>query len=586
MIKQKELKIRFCGIAGDGIVTSGKILAGACSSVGLNVMVNDIYSAEIRGLGKSTTTVRFSSDYIYSMGDGIDLLVGLAGKESISELKDVKNDGCVIYDSGLSGDIKHDESLVAFIPMEANGFGIPIQRLANQATGSNKGKNLVAMGALCHLYGLPVEIFVSYIQIVFKRKGNKVVESNIKAIKLGYDYCKENYPLNREFDIKEDLASKKLVSGNDALFKGALDFGLKFFAGYPITPATKIMELAAGSLPKVGGWTIQVEDEIAAISAVLGAGFAGKRAMTATSGPGLSLMSEMINLSVMAELPAVIVNVQRGGPSTGLPTKVEQGDLFIALYGGAGDSPRVVMAPSNAEECYSGIQLAFDMAEKYQTPVIFLSDLFLGQRIETADIKENVDYNRCTRKKPDAKDLENYQRFKLTDDGVSPMAIPGEDNVYYTVTGLEHTVKGTPNYESDEHYQMTEKRFRKFDSMIADLPQPQIVGDETAEIGLASWGSTIGAILEGMEIASRQGVKTKLIKSIMIHPQNEEGFRKFFESCSKIIVPEMNYQGQYAALLKSRYGIKPVEMHIPSVDPVSPGKIARKIMEVQDELSR
>jgi len=520
------------------------------------------------------------------MGDGLDLLVGMKGKESIIDLRDVKEGGNVFYDTSTIGDVEEEDSLVSHITPEMQGHGLPIQKLANEATGTNQGKNLVAIGAICYFYSLPPEMFVEQIKSVFAHKGEHVIDVNIKAFNLGYEYFKEHYPLNNQFEIDKTSEPRALTSGNDAIAKGALDCGLKFYAGYPITPATKIMEIAAKELPKLGGWTLQMEDEIAAIGAVLGAWFAGKRAMTATSGPGLSLMSEMINLSVMAEIPTVIVNVQRGGPSTGLPTKVEQGDLNIALYGGAGDSPRVVMAPSNSEECYSGIQLAFDIAEKYQTPVIFLSDLFLGQRIETVTIKENIDRDRCTRKKPTPEQLENFQRYQITDDGVSPLIVPGEPGAVYSTTGLEHSVTGNPNYEEEVHSMMTAKRFRKFESILEDLPQAVIIGDETAEIGIAGWGSTIGSILEGMELAKKQGVKTKLIKSIMIHPQREDLFRKFFASCKKIIVPEMNYQGQYAALLKSRYGIKPIEIHIPAVNPVSPLKIARKIMEASGELSQ
>ena len=585
-MKYSEITIRFCGIAGDGIVASGKILAGACANIGLHVMVNNIYSAEIRGMGKSSATIRFSTSKLYSMGDGLDLLVGMKGKESIIDLRDVKAGGNVIYDSSVIGDVEEEDSLVSHITPEIQGHGLPIQKLANEATGTNQGKNLVAIGAICYFYSLPPEMFVDQIKSVFAHKGDHVIDVNIKAFNLGYEYFKEHYPLNNQFEIDKTSEPRALTSGNDAIAKGALDCGLKFFAGYPITPATRIMEIAAKELPKLGGWTLQMEDEIAAIGAVLGAWFAGKRAMTATSGPGLSLMSEMINLSVMAEIPTVIVNVQRGGPSTGLPTKVEQGDLNIALYGGAGDSPRVVMAPSNSEECYSGIQLAFDIAEKYQTPVIFLSDLFLGQRTETVTIKENIDRDRCTRKKPTSEQLENFQRYQITDDGVSPQIVPGEPGAVYSTTGLEHSVTGNPNYEADVHSMMTAKRFRKFESMVSDLPEANILGDETAEIGIAGWGSTIGSILEGMELAKKQGIKTKLIKSIMIHPQHEDSFRKFFASCKKIIVPEMNYQGQYADLLKSRYGITPIEIHIPSVNPVSPLKIVQKIMEASSELSK
>ena len=585
-MRYSEITIRFCGIAGDGIVASGKILAGACANIGLHVMVNNIYSAEIRGMGKSSATIRFSTSKLYSMGDGLDLLVGMKGKESIIDLRDVKAGGNVIYDSSVIGDVEEEDSLVSHITPEIQGHGLPIQKLANEATGTNQGKNLVAIGAICYFYSLPPEMFVDQIKSVFVHKGDHVIDVNIKAFNLGYEYFKEHYPLNNQFEIDKTSEPRALTSGNDAIAKGALDCGLKFFAGYPITPATRIMEIAAKELPKLGGWTLQMEDEIAAIGAVLGAWFAGKRAMTATSGPGLSLMSEMINLSVMAEIPTVIVNVQRGGPSTGLPTKVEQGDLNIALYGGAGDSPRVVMAPSNSEECYSGIQLAFDIAEKYQTPVIFLSDLFLGQRTETVTIKENIDMDRCTRKKPTSEQLENFQRYQITDDGVSPQIVPGEPGAVYSTTGLEHSVTGNPNYEADVHSMMTAKRFRKFESMVSDLPEANILGDETAEIGIAGWGSTIGSILEGMELAKKQGIKTKLIKSIMIHPQHEDSFRKFFASCKKIIVPEMNYQGQYADLLKSRYGITPIEIHIPSVNPVSPLKIVQKIMEASSELSK
>jgi len=584
-MKYNEVTVRFCGIAGDGIVSSGKILAGACAKIGLHVMVNDIYSAEIRGMSKSSSTIRFSTSKLYSMGDGIDLLVGMAAKDSIIDIRDIKPDGGVVYDSSIPGDMVEEESLAAHIPPEIHGYGVPLKKLANEASGTNRGKNLVAMGAMCYLYSLPAEMFIDQIKGVFGRKGKQVVEININAFRLGFKYCEKHYAVNNKFEIDKEPGPRGLISGNEAIAKGAMDCGLIFFAGYPITPATKIMEIAAKELPKLGGWTIQAEDEIAAISAVLGAWYAGKRAMTATSGPGLSLMSEMINMSVMAEIPTVIVNVQRGGPSTGLPTKVEQGDLNIALYGGAGDSPRVVMAPTDSEECYNGIQLAFDIAEKYQTPVIFLSDLFLGQRIETVNIQENIDRHRCTRKKPTPDQLDNYQRYQITDDGVSPLIVPGEPGAFYSITGLEHSVTGNPNYESDVHSMMNAKRFRKFESMEKDLPPADILGDETADIGIAGWGSTIGAILEGMEIARKQGVKSKLIKSIMIHPQHEDSFREFFASCKKIIVPEMNFQGQYSALLKSRYGIKPMEVHIPSVDPVSPLKIAQKIKEAANELS-
>ncbi len=584
-MKTSDLSVRVCGIAGDGIVTFGRILAQVCAEMGLDLMVNDNFSAEIRGLGKSTTTVRFASHRVRSMGDGIDTLVALARDESIAELPDMEEGGFLLYDSSMAGAEEATTTrLTNALQPGVAACGIPLKRLANLATGTNAGRNLVALGALCYLLDLPVDAFTDCIERQFTRKGARVVGANQKAFQLGHTYAEEHFDVHAELVVKDTVGSGNMVTGNQAVALGALHCGAHFFAGYPITPATTIMEIMARELPKLGGWMLQSEDEIAAIAAVLGANYAGKRAMTATSGPGLALMSEMINLAVMAELPAVVVNVQRGGPATGLPTKVEQSDLNIALYGGAGDSPRIVMAPTTCRECYSGIQLAFDLAEKYQTPVIFLTDLFLGQRTVTTDFEERRDRERCTRLKPTAQDLKDYKRFKLTDSGVSPMICPGEQGAFFSCTGLEHSELGNPNYEPDVHREMTEKRFRKFETMLEDIPPVDIIGDADAEIGFATWGSPTGAVIEGMELAREEGIKTKLISSIMIHPQPEASFREFFDSCRQIIIPEMNYQGQYAALLKARYGIRPIEMHLPGIVPVSPRRIADKIREVHREL--
>ncbi|MDH3531258.1 MAG: hypothetical protein OEQ28_16990, partial [Acidobacteriota bacterium] len=259
------------------------------------------------------------------------------------------------------------------------------------------------------------------------------------------------------------------------------------------------------------------------------------------------------------------------------------GDLNIAMYGGSGDSPRVVMAPTTTEECYTGIQLAFDLAEKYQTPVIFLSDLFLGQQSVINTIKPKKERKRSTRIAPTEEQLEGYNRFTDTGSGVSPWIVPGEEGAYYSITGLEHSDTGNPNFDAGIHERMQEKRARKFESMKADIPEPFVHGDEDAEIGLTCWGSPTGAILEGMNLARAEGIKSKLIVSIMVNPQPEEHFQRFFDSCREIIIPEMNHSGQYAALMKSRYGIRPIEIHCPSVKLVSPNEIAEKIKEVHHE---
>ncbi len=584
-MSKNDVTVRFCGIAGDGIVTCGKIWSGASASLGLDLMVNDNFSAEIRGLGKSTTDIRVSPGKVLSMGDGIDVLVAMTDDDAIIDLKDINSGGFVIYDCDATRDAIESHKLTKHIPEHVKAYPVPLHLFSNQATQSKIGRNIVAMGALSYLIGLKPDIFIELIEAKLRKKGEKIAQMNVEAFNLGHGFCSENYKRHTSMDVPDGLEPKTIITGNEAAAKGALDCGLEFFAGYPITPATKIMEICAVELPKLGGWMLQAEDEIAAIGAVLGSWFAGKRAMTSTAGPGLALMSEMINMGVMAEIPLVIANVQRGGPSTGLPTKVEQGDLNITLYGGSGDSPRVVMAPTTTEECYTGMQLAFDLAEKYQTPVIFLSDLFLGQQSVVDTIKRNKKRGRSTRISPDKEQLADYNRFSESETGVSPWIVPGEEGAFYSITGLEHSDTGNPNFGAGVHERMQAKRALKFESMKAELPVPEIHGDEDAEIGLTCWGSPTGAILEGMEIARKDGIKSKLIVSIMINPQPEEYFQQFFDSCEEIIIPEMNYSGQYAALMKSRYGIRPVEIHCPSVKLVSPIAIAQKIKEVHHELA-
>lgn len=583
-MRLKDVTVRFCGIAGDGIVTSGKIFSGACAQLGIGLMVNDNFSAEIRGLGKSTTDIRISPKIVRSMGDGIDALVAMSVADSIAELPDLKTGGFLIYDSDTYAVNDDSHPLLMNLPDGVMAYGVPLKSLSNQTTRTNVARNMVSIGALSFLIGLPPEIFVDLINSKLIKKGEKVAKANVDAFMAGVNYCRSHFEPHTDLEIPVGLSPRSTITGNTALAQGALDCGLHFFAGYPITPATSIMEIVARDLPKLNGWMLQAEDEIAASAAVLGAAFAGKRAMTSTSGPGLSLMSEMINMGVMSEIPMVIVNVQRGGPSTGLPTKVEQSDLNIALFGGAGDSPRVVMAASSCRECYTGIQLAFDLAEKYQTPVIFLSDLFLGQRTVINTIERKIDRNRSTRIQPNNGNLRAYNRFQNTESGVSPWLVPGEEGALYSVTGLEHSETGNPNFTAEIHDKMTEKRFRKFESMKADLPKPRVFGEVDADIGLTCWGSPVGAVYEGMEMAREKGVSSKMITSIMINPQPEDFFQAFFDSCKKIIIPEMNHQGQYAALMKSRYGIRPIEMHFPGVKQVSPRKVAEKIIEVHNEL--
>src|SRR3954453_13669677 len=298
--------------------------------------------------------------------------------------------------------------------------------------------------------------------------------------------------------------ARRLLSGNQAICIGALPAGLTYYAGYPITPASDILEWLAGRLPRFGGAAIQTEDEIAALASVLGASFAGRKAMTATSGPGLSLMAELVGLAGMAEIPAVIIDAQRSGPSTGMPTKTEQSDLNHALFGGHGEAPRVVMAPTSVEDCFHVIVEAFNAAERFQVPVIVLSDQSLSHRLETVRRPDFSAIEVISRERPDAGQNGSYRRYELRPDGVSPMSVPGAHGAYVS-TGIEHDEAGNPHYEPELHEAMMSKRFRKLQPLARD-GRITFTGPERGDVGLLGWGSTEGAALEAAQICLDRGV--------------------------------------------------------------------------------
>ena len=354
----------------------------------------------------------------------------------------------------------------------------------------------------------------------------------------------------------QDIGNKvQMMTGNAAVVRGCLDAGLSTFFGYPITPATSIMERLAKELPRRGGRLLQTEDEISAIAATIGAGYAGVRSATATSGPGLALMVEMLGLGVIAEVPAVIFCSQRGGPSTGMPTKTEQSDLHLAVYGGAGDAQRIVLAPTNVEGAYRCAGKAFEMAEKYQTPVIVLLDLYLSNRYETVELpRQNPFETDSVKHRSHVERGVSYNRFALTEDNVSPRTIPGEEGGIHVITGLEHNELGRPNDQSEMHHRMSEKRHKK---LLAALEHPGITihkrfGDKGAvDVGILGWGSTVGEILEAMLMAQAEGISCSVMKVVMLSPLPNEPIRSFFSECREVLIPELNYEGQFANLVAS-----------------------------------
>ncbi len=346
----------------------------------------------------------------------------------------------------------------------------------------------------------------------------------------------------------------------------------------PITPATEIARYVARHLPKRGGTLIQAEDEIASASQVVGASFAGKKAMTATSGPGLALMGEMLGMSFMSETPCVIVDVQRGGPSTGLPTKHEQSDLFLAVHGSHGDCGRIVLSVEGVADCISLTVEAFNLAEKYQCPVILLSDGSLAFSTQTVPYPDPASFRIVSRKRWDGNG--EYKRYALTEDFISPMADPGTPGGMHIATGLEHDETGNPNYTPANHEAMQAKRFRKLDGVVNDFPPAEVDGEGEADLGIIAWGSTIGVVREAIARLRAEGVSVKGFYPKLLWPMPVEQFEAFGASCRRVMVAEVNYLGQLAHFIRAETSLRPESYTICGGLPFTPAMIVAKVKEM------
>ena len=549
-----DIVIEICGMAGDGVISGGEILARCMSDQGFDIMSFDSYPAEIRGFGKCVAHSRIGNNAILSPGKFADIPISLDDSHAIGQLSALRETGVVIYDSQPRGYLEEDQSIAGWIEPGMTSYGVPLLQLAQKAAGDSRGRNMVALGALAALFGINPDAMIATLQKRYAKKKQVVIDNNVNSFTEGHTWTKENIIKTDRLTfggVPTRKADKAIMSGNQAVVRAALDSVIHLYAGYPITPATGILQDLARTLPLRGGVVVQTEDEISAIGHVVGACFAGKRAMTATSGPGLCLMSEFINYASMAECPAVIVNSQRGGPSTGLPTKTEQSDLNIALFGASGDSPRFVIAPTTVGECYDLTCLAFYLAEKYQTPVILLLDFFLSRSLK------NIDHPKVQNKKwlaanvaPSKADLKDYKRYKITDSGISPRALPGTPGAMHVVTGLEHDEKGTPAYDKKTHTAMTAKRYRKLEAVLAEAPRPEWFGDkEKVQVGVLAWGSTVGAAREAVIRARAAGIRAAAFKTVMMSPMFTDPIKEFVQACDVVLVPEGNFTGQFANLL-------------------------------------
>ncbi len=572
-----DLTIKVAGEGGEGVISSGDFIMQAASRAGMEVMTFKSFPAEIKG-GYALSQVRISDEKILSQGDGFDIVVLFNG-EAYECNKPLLTPGTImVWDGPHGGD---------FEPEDHEGvqmFAVPMSHIAKNELKNYIAKNMVAMGAVIELFDLPEESLKSSIHDKFISKGQEVVDFNFKAIELGRQWIRENYPdrnVPMSFPKPKPQKDVVIIEGNQAISLGAAMAGCKFYGAYPITPATSVGNHLVDLLHHLNGTVYQTEDEISALATVIGASFTGMKAMTATAGPGIALMQELIGLAIMSEVPVVIADVQRGGPSTGMPTKHDQGDLFATALGTHGDAPRIVLAASSVEDCLYRTIDAFNLAEKYQTPVLLLSDASLSIQTEAMprpDMSKIEIVDREFAVSPE--EGEKFNRYKITESGVSPMGAPGIPGTNYAATGLEHSEDSGPRTNVETRNAMTEKRWRKFDNIEDEYEQMERTGDDGDDLGIIPWGMTQAVTREAVARLRAQGHKVSVLYPKMLWPMPKKQIEAFAASVKTVVVPEANYQGQFADLIKMRTNVVPIKFNAYRGEPLIPRDIESMALEL------
>ncbi len=553
--KIPEAVIRIAGNSQDGIQAIGGFLARLAGRSEQEVMTFMTIPSTISG-GPSIFQVRIGSGEVLSPGDDADILLAFYQHSYEGHVNSLKKGGIVLYDSD------HVEPK----PEWQNDFrhvGIPISSLTVEAIGGtakDKGKNIYSLGLIARMFDLNVPKLEKLVSERFTGKDPSIVKNALAAFHAGYSYSLGDMLQTFQFlDSRKRETAQIVMNGNEALGFGLIAAGIRFGAGYPITPWSDIMELLRRELPKYGGTFVQTEDEIAAISMALGASFAGRVAVTGSSGPGISLKTEALGWAVMAEVPLVIVDVQRGGPSTGMPTNIEQSDLNIAVNGSHGDAPRVVIAPANVEDCFYSAIEAVNIARKYCVPVLILTDQGIATRIE-AFPEPNLE-KVCQDISPDLTPIADFKPYDLAaPDGIVARVAPGTkilSGKYPIATGLEHDELGHPTGSPKLHMQMTAKRRKKLQALGATLPTPKIYGPPEGNVLLVGWGSTQGPIKEAVDRARAAGDSISAINIRHISPL-PPGLENIFSGFHHVLVVEMNDEGLYgygqlAGLLRAKF---------------------------------
>ncbi|MDF1529535.1 MAG: 2-oxoacid:acceptor oxidoreductase subunit alpha [Sedimenticola sp.] len=563
----RSLSIAMLGSGGSGVMTAGGQLLDAAGQAGWYGMMTRSSGPQIRG-GEAAALLRLSPQPVETHKGRFDILLAIDWLNADRFVGEIILDEKSIVIGDTGGTVPD-----AISNMGGRYVEIPLSELAKGISGGRP--NMVALGALAQLIGLPISALEVVLTKSLKKKGQEAIEASIAGINAGAAQASE-IPDIPDFSVTPSPERERWsITGNEAAGLGAIRGGVRFVAAYPITPGTEILEWLAPNLKKVGGVLVQAEDELASINQLIGGSFGGTPSLTATSGPGLALMIESIGLAVASETPVVVVDVMRGGPSTGIPTKSEQSDLNIAIYGLHGDAPHIVVAPMSIGDCLFTTQWATHLAETLQTASIVLSDQSLGQT--RALIERPADIAFVSGGRTITSKSEDYRRYVVNDSGVSPMSIPGTPGCQYTADGLEHSPTGTPSSRAEDHIQQLNKRKRKLDQFDYGDHWARTEGE--GEIAVLTWGSSTGAVSEAIAMLEAEGHKIRLISMRLLLPAQPERLAAALSGVKRILIVEQCHGAQFYHYLRAHYDL-PGEIRSMAV----PGPLMIRPDDVYSEL--
>jgi len=584
MTRDKEkasISLAITGSGGAGVMTAGNLLLEVAAKAGWYGLMVRSSGPQIRG-GEAAALLRFSHAPIECLDDRFDVLIGIDWQNIHRFADEIPLDAASV----MIGDPDQSEPPEVFVKRGARYAPLPFKQMAKALPGS--WPNMIALGLAAGLCGLPAQSMQAVLQKSLKKGGGEKMAANLAAAEAGYAAAAKVPAVPRLAGRAAPGAGEKsapdagrdsrwLITGNQAAGYGAVRGGVRFVAAYPITPATEVLEWLAPALPKVGGALVQAEDELASINMIIGASYGGVPSLTATSGPGLSLMIEALGLAVTAEVPIVVIDVMRGGPSTGIPAKSEQSDVNIALNGLHGDAPRLVVAPNSIADCVATTQWAVHLAEAMQCPAIVLSDQYFGQTRAVVD--PPADIGLVGERLKASAGAEDYKRYAITASGISPMAIPGMPGTAYTADGLEHNEGGIPSSQSADHTRQLDKRAKKLAQFDYGERWAEVEGE--GELAVLTFGSCTGAAREALARAAADGIKARLVSLRLLSPSQPERLAAALAGAKRVLVVEQNHTGQLYRYLRAEYDL-PGEVKSfrhPGPLPMRPGEIHQQITE-------